>query len=145
MVEGKKKDSLLSQILVAVAIALLAGGTAPWWWSELKDVFRMRTGESPATSVERPPTEPPVESLRRALEDYEAVHALYGQSRPADNCVEIRDIVEHIRLYVGNERLVPESFRYTVRYPTPKSVPTISDLATDRITRIKNTKSQCFD
>jgi hypothetical protein len=34
MAEGKGP---LSQILVAVAIALLVGGTAPWWWQELKD------------------------------------------------------------------------------------------------------------
>jgi hypothetical protein len=145
MTEKKKKDSLLSQILAAVVIALLAGGTAPWWWSELKGVFNKRTGDSQAISVETPSTEPPAESLRRALEDYEAVQALYGQSRPAGNCVEVRRIVEHIRLYAGNERLVPESFRYTVRYPATKPAPTISDLAVDRITRIKNAKSQCFD
>lgn len=145
MAEKKKKDSLLAQILAAVVIALLAGGTAPWWWSELKEVLNKKTGDSPATSVEKTPAEAPAESLRRALEDYEAVQALYGQSKPADNCVEVRRIVEHIRLYAGNERLVPESFRYTVRYPATKPAPTISDLAVDRITRIKKTKSQCFD
>lgn len=37
MAEGKGP---LSQILVAVAIALLVGGTAPWWWQELKDWLR---------------------------------------------------------------------------------------------------------
>lgn len=29
-----KKGSVLSQILVTVAVALLAGGTAPWWWDK---------------------------------------------------------------------------------------------------------------
>jgi hypothetical protein len=37
MAEGKGP---LSQILVAVAIAFLVGGTAPWWWQELKDWLR---------------------------------------------------------------------------------------------------------
>jgi hypothetical protein len=48
MAEGKGP---LSQILVAVAIALLVGGTAPWWWDELKAWLRpaaeARKAESP--------------------------------------------------------------------------------------------------
>ena len=39
MSEGKASGPL-SQILVAVAIALLVGGTAPWWWHELKAWLR---------------------------------------------------------------------------------------------------------
>lgn len=31
---NKKESSIIGQIVVAVAIALLAGGTAPWWWDE---------------------------------------------------------------------------------------------------------------
>ena len=34
MVEGKKKSGILAQIFVAAIVALLVGGTAPWWWSE---------------------------------------------------------------------------------------------------------------
>jgi len=94
--------------------------------------------------VETPPTEPPGESLGRALEDYEAVQALYSQAKSAHTCVEFRRIVEQIRLSVGNDRLVPESFRYTVTNPSTKPTPTISDLATDRIIRIKNINTQCF-
>jgi hypothetical protein len=35
-----KASGPLSQILVAVAIALIVGGTAPWWWNELKTWLR---------------------------------------------------------------------------------------------------------
>lgn len=31
----QEKIGVVRQIVVAVAIALLAGGTAPWWWKEL--------------------------------------------------------------------------------------------------------------
>jgi len=34
MSESKKK-SILGQILITAAVALLAGGTSPWWWKEL--------------------------------------------------------------------------------------------------------------
>jgi len=30
-----KKSGTISQIIIAVAVALLAGGTSPWWWGEL--------------------------------------------------------------------------------------------------------------
>lgn len=35
MSDDKKHSSVLSQIAVAVGIAVLVGGTAPWWWKEL--------------------------------------------------------------------------------------------------------------
>ncbi|MEO1394966.1 MAG: LCCL domain-containing protein [Cyanobacteria bacterium J06634_5] len=36
MAEGKNSNGL-GQIIAAIAIALLAGGTAPWWWDKLID------------------------------------------------------------------------------------------------------------
>ncbi len=33
----KKNSSVLNQIVTAVVIALLAGGTAPWWVKEIKE------------------------------------------------------------------------------------------------------------
>ena len=35
----RKKTGAITQILIALVIALLAGGTAPWWWNELKRLF----------------------------------------------------------------------------------------------------------
>lgn len=143
MSEDGKKSPVFSQILVAVVIALLAGGSAPWWWNEAKILFRPAHPVKPAVSVKGP--EPAAEILKLALVDYEAVQALYLQARQSQSCVDYRRIVEHIRVYVGNKRPVPENFRYTVRYPTTKPMPTISDLATDRITRITQANSKCFN
>lgn len=91
-------------------------------------------------------------AINPGLADYDAVQALYIQAKPADTCREFRRIVEQMQLYLGNDRLVPESHRYTVRHssttvgrpPSAMSNPTISDLATDRITRIKNANPECF-
>jgi hypothetical protein len=33
--EGEKPASVLPQIVAAVIIALVAGGTSPWWWDKL--------------------------------------------------------------------------------------------------------------
>jgi len=41
----KKEGSPYSQILVAVVVALVAGGTAPWWWGELRNLI---TGSPPS-------------------------------------------------------------------------------------------------
>jgi hypothetical protein len=41
---GKKQIGVLGQIIIAIAVALTAGGTAPWWLDFLK------SRSSPATS-----------------------------------------------------------------------------------------------
>ena len=139
MSSEKSQHSVISQILVSVVIALLVGGTSPWWWDEFKQVFQK------PTSDESPRTETSQEVLKMALADYESVQGIYNKSKSAKTCVQFRRIVEEIRLYVGNERPVPESFAYSVRYPSRKPHPTISDLAIDRITRVKRGNSECFD
>ena len=35
MGENKKGNGILGKIVLAVVVALLVGGTAPWWWKEL--------------------------------------------------------------------------------------------------------------
>lgn len=40
MPKSKPGNGAFNQILVAVAIALLVGGSAPWWWQEVKGIFR---------------------------------------------------------------------------------------------------------
>lgn len=79
---GGRKASVLQQILVAVAIAVLAGGTSPWWWNELKPLIAGSAqdgngGGAPATperpavterpmTTERPTTERPAVAERPA-------------------------------------------------------------------------------
>jgi hypothetical protein len=46
--------------------------------------------------------------------------------------------------YFGNQHLVPPKFVDTIRYPAPVPKPTISDLAKDRIARIKDARPKCF-
>jgi hypothetical protein len=81
---------------------------------------------------------------RAALEEFEAIQEIYNEHKSETTCVEYRNMVEQIRVFDGSPNPVPESFRYTILYPSKKAMPTISDLATDRITRIKRVRSQCF-
>lgn len=85
-----------------------------------------------------------VERRTAALEQYEVIQAQYAKHKKENDCTDLRNIVEKIRVYSDSDYLVPEGFRYSVRYPSIKARPTISDLVTDRIGRIKRVKSQCF-
>jgi hypothetical protein len=64
MAQGKASGPV-SQILVAVAIALLVGGTAPWWWQELKEWLR------PAAEVrkDRIPAAPQASDAEKAARE----------------------------------------------------------------------------
>lgn len=50
---GSSKDNIVGQIAVAVVVALLVGGTAPWWWRE---VFPERADRPQPTQM---PPQPP--------------------------------------------------------------------------------------
>lgn len=56
MTNGKKDSSVLSQILIPVTIALLVGGTSPWWWREFiaKDNERFPLPEYPISQPSLP-------------------------------------------------------------------------------------------
>ena len=62
-----EKIGVLRQIVVAVAIALLAGGTAPWWW---KEISWRRDNTSP--TITPPPVVrfPPTPSQTNPSVDY---------------------------------------------------------------------------
>jgi len=95
----------------------------------------------------RKPEQARLEKVRRreeALKQYDAIQALYGEHKSKKSCIKYRSIVEQIKVYVGSTNPVPKSFRYSIRYPSKKPMPTISDLAIDRITRIQRVRSQCF-
>ncbi|PSB21205.1 hypothetical protein C7B65_04530 [Phormidesmis priestleyi ULC007] len=48
MSDGKKEGGVFGQIAVAVVVALLAGGTAPWWWEKI--IGNSTVPSSPAPS-----------------------------------------------------------------------------------------------
>ncbi len=43
MAQSGEKRGLLPQIIVGVVVALLVGGTAPWWWNE---IFQKKDGKT---------------------------------------------------------------------------------------------------
>ena len=69
MREDKGKAGPFSQVFVAVAIALLVGGTAPWWWHEVKRlVTQIIGGGSEATVTNGPtPVFDPEKTVRKLL------------------------------------------------------------------------------
>jgi len=105
-------------------------------------------GEEPAASSSADDTPAPSssgEELRQALDDFDAVQEIYNRAKASDpTCVQLRRIVEEMRVYSDNQKPVPESFRYSVIYPSPTPEPTIADLAADRIHRVKQVKPTCF-
>ena len=44
----------------------------------------------------------------------------------------------------GNQHLVPPKYVDTIQYPAPVPKPTITDLAKDRIARIKDARPKCY-
>lgn len=84
-------------------------------------------------------------SLQRSLDEYEAVQQLYSDHKRAVTCVELRKIIEKMRVYSQSDLKVPESFISTIINPVELSNPKISDLVVDRVARIKNARrSDCF-
>jgi hypothetical protein len=75
---------------------------------------------------------------------YDKIQTLYAQHKTTTRCDEIRRLVSGIETYLGDRSLVPSAFSATVQYPAPLPSPTIADLATDRITRIKGVRPACF-
>jgi hypothetical protein len=53
----KKEGGALAQVFVAIVIALLAGGTAPWWWDKFFE-SSPATSPSPTTSLPSNVTSP---------------------------------------------------------------------------------------
>lgn len=69
MAKSDKEESFVSKltmaILVPVAIALIAGGTSPWWWSEIfgseQSVAEETQEKEPEEEREEPEAEPKIE------------------------------------------------------------------------------------
>jgi len=90
----KEKESLTSKLLLAilvpVAIALIAGGTSPWWWSE---IFAT---EQPAPQLAPPPTSEPGSGLETG--DQEAAQRVEAEQRREERVnyreVELRQLAQ---------------------------------------------------
>jgi len=86
-----------------------------------------------------PPKKPEISQV-----DFDAVQQIYVALRTTVDCREIKHLVDRLTAYYTNTNLVPENARYSVLYPTKKEVPTIADLARDRVIRIQGAKRDCF-
>ena len=82
--------------------------------------------------------------------DYDDLQALYVRYRALGVrqdrlvCPTVLEIVAGLEKYTGHLSLVPADRQRTVLFPSPKDEPTIGDLASDRILRIKKAMKQCF-
>lgn len=60
--ESEGKKTILGEVVVAVAVALLVGGSAPWWWSKLPFSTNDGPAKPPATTAKdasNPGSDPP--------------------------------------------------------------------------------------
>ena len=77
---------------------------------------------------------------------YDEVQNIYSkyQSTRASDCNGAKNLVTQIQRYIGNRTAVPTAKAYSVSYLKKVTNPTISDLAKDRIARLKNQYKECF-
>ena len=142
----------ISQVAVGVAVALLVGGSVPWWWSDLKAKFSShptQVTEKPAPSPQQAPAPAPQSAPAPAPNDYsqadyDAVQSIYDRRQNAKTCVDVKRLVSRIQQQIGNQHLVPPKYVDTIQYPAPIGKPTITDLARDRIARIKDARPKCY-
>ena len=142
----------LTQVAVGVVVALLVGGSVPWWWGDLKARFSShptQVTEKPAPSPQQSPPPAPQSAPAPAPDqysqtDYDAVQSIYERRQNAKTCVDVKRLVSRIQQHIGNQHLVPPKYVDTIQYPAPVAKPTITDLAKDRIARIKDARPKCF-
>ena len=141
----------LSQIAVGVVVAALVGGSSPWWWSELKARFGSQSSPStvqhapaPNPSAPNPPGPATTPADNYSQTDYEAVQSIYERRQNAKTCVDVKAPDEPDAAVLRQPAPRPAQFVDTIRYPAPVPKPTISDLAKDRIARIKDARPKCF-
>ena len=99
MSESEKHQGTISQIVVAVAVALLAGTTAPWWWDRLfkaeqqiPPIQNPASAPLPPASVNVPPS---IDPTQGAPED---LSQLSKEVKPLGNCaVRIRHSLVTLR------------------------------------------------
>ena len=111
MSESEKHKGTISQIVVAVAVALLAGSTAPWWWDR---VFKPEPPIPPVAapaSAPLPPVPvnvpPPIDPVQRARV---IVSPPPKEVKPLKNCavrirhplVTLRDEPSHLGMDMGS-------------------------------------------
>lgn len=140
----------ISQIAVGVVVALLVGGSVPWWWSDLKAKFTGQPSQvtekrAPAPQEAPPPSpQPAPKPDEYSQSDYEQVQSIFERRKTAKTCADVKRLTSRMEQYFGNQHLVPPRFVDTIQYPTPLPKPTISDLAKDRIARIRDARPKCF-
>ena len=95
------------------------------------------------------PTSPTNDSMLDETEEamiaYDAVQAMYGHVKNSNiTCSNLRNFVEQMQVYRDSMLPVPADKAYSVRNPSTKPNPTIGDLVTDRVMRMKSVRKECF-
>jgi len=168
MAEGNS-GGWVGQLIGAIVIALVAGGSSPWWWSELKRAWQPDAPPAASSPVAPASAAAPVAPVRAAStasaptvtpavapasappttpepnpEAYRAVQRIYERTKGVSDCAALADSIKNLQRYTRGQRLVPEEFSQTVIYPKRMVQPTIADLAIDRISRVKLASPSCF-
>jgi hypothetical protein len=94
MTDERGPRSHLKEIVTAVVIALLASGTAPWWWNEL--FGNERPPENGPNEVTLPCEDPSV-SLSQGTGPSGTEVVVRGSGFPSDEAVEVRFHTEALR------------------------------------------------
>jgi hypothetical protein len=89
MTNEPRESSHLKQIITGVVVALLVGGTAPWWWTELFGNGQSEPNGPPANGNSLPCSDPSI-SLSRGTGPSGMELAVRGSGFPSDEAVELR-------------------------------------------------------
>lgn len=102
----RKKTGVVRQIVVAVILALLVGGSMPWWWNK---VFGDNRPNSQSAVTEKEANELFSKYLRYVQEeDYEKIKSLYFDFH---NCGSCQKDFENLKLFKGKKtKIVTKNF-----------------------------------
>lgn len=88
---GDSKLSWLKSVVVAVLIALIAGTTSPWWWSEIKALIV--NANKPSQSAEVVPKPPPSQGKQTRTTKNTSLSVIITAPRNAPE-VDVHDFIE---------------------------------------------------
>jgi hypothetical protein len=137
------RSNWMRQLIGGLVVAVLAAGSAPWWWTEIKAVLNL----NPPPETEQGNEDAAIDAATMAAaRDYEFIQAVYETSKNDRlTCAGARGLIEKLRPYLGKPQQVPAEVAYTIVYPIPSEDASVGDVALDRITRIQNVRAECFN
>jgi hypothetical protein len=141
--QSPPRSNWMRQLVGGLVVAVLAAGSAPWWWTEIKAVLNL----TPPPEAEQLDEAAAIDEVAvAAAHDYEFIQAVYQNSKNDRlTCAGARGLIEKLRPYLGKPQPVPAEVAYTIIYPIASEDASVGDVALDRITRIQNVRPECFD